>query len=123
MSEINNDLNPSENSHDAQLAAEEAASGKGSVANVDVSADYEASKELSVSPIDHTGAGEKAAEAATSPDLKVSAPDTTESKAEPTGDPDDYRNMAKEVSHSNTATGNVSDDLVDKAIDLGKPGQ
>lgn len=123
MSEINSDLNASENSHDAQLAAEEAASGKSPAADVNVSADYEASKEYSVSPIDQTGAGEKAAEAATSSDLKLSAPEETESKSEPTGNPDDYRDMAKEVSHSTGATGNVSDDLVEKAIEMGKPGQ
>lgn len=123
MPETNSDLNPSDVSYDAKQAADEITSGDRAPSKVDVSSDYEASKEYSVSEVDRTGAGEKAAQAATAPDLKVPEPEETTSAAQPTGNPDDYLDMAKEVGAGAGATGNVSDDLVKKAIDLGKPGE
>jgi hypothetical protein len=123
MSEINSDLQPSEQSYDAQQVAEEITEGNLPVANVDVSADYEASKEFSVSELDRTGEGEKAAEAATAPAFEVSEPETTEYKAESTGDPSDFLEMAKDVGSTPGATGNVDDDLLQKAFEKGQAAQ
>jgi hypothetical protein len=117
------ELNPMQ-TYDAQQTAEEIEAGDRPATQVDVSADYEASKEFSISEVDRSGAGEKAAQAATAPDFAVSQPkETTPTKAEPTGDPSDYLDMAKEVGTSSAATGNVSDDLLKKAIEKGQAGQ
>jgi len=40
----------------------------------------------------------------------------------PTGNPDDYRSMARDVSSTTEAGANVSDDLVQKALEKGQPG-
>jgi hypothetical protein len=91
--------NPSEaTTHDAQLAAENMASGEEEVQKVDLDADYEASKAFSVSEVDRKGGGAEAAEAATAPNFKV--PEATEMKSSPdtTGNPADYIQMAQEVS-------------------------
>ena len=82
---------------DAQLAAENIASGQEKAPTVDVEGDYEASKQFSVSDIDRSGEGAKAAEAATAPDQKVSDPGETKTESKPTGNPDDYMDMAKDV--------------------------
>jgi hypothetical protein len=116
------DINPNQ-TYDAQQAAEEIAEGDRPAPKVDVSGDYEASKEYSVSEIDRTGEGQEAAEAATAPQFEVSQPKETKSVAESTGDPSNYLDMAKEVSGTSGAPGNVSDDLVKKAIEMGQPGQ
>lgn len=81
----------------AQLAAERMVAGEETTPQVDVAADYEASKAYSVSQIDRTGEGAKAAEAATSPQLKVPQAEEVHSEAKPTGNPDDYREMARDV--------------------------
>ncbi len=122
MSETNTE------SHDAQLAAEEIAAGDRPAPKVDVSADYEAAQEFSTSSFDKSGEGEAAAEAATASNFEAHSAEETQLAddhlaSEPTGDPDLYRDMAKQVSHSGGDTGNVDDDLVKKAIDLGKPGE
>ncbi len=83
--------------HDAQLAAENIAAGGEQTPKVDVSADYEASKAFSVSAVDRTPAGAQAAESATASNFKVSEPEEKKSQAEPTSDPADYREMAKDV--------------------------
>ena len=57
---------------DAQLAAESIASGEEAVPTVDLEADYENAQKLSVSDVDRTGAGAKAAEAATANKQQVS---------------------------------------------------
>jgi hypothetical protein len=121
MSEIKRDLDPSDQSYDAQQTAEEIQEGNLPPLNVNVSADYEASKEFSVSELDKTGEGQKAAEAATAPQFSIPEPETTEYKAEPTGDPSDYLAMAKEVGADTQAAGNVDDDLMQKAIEKGQP--
>lgn len=51
--------------HDAQLAAENIESGEEKAPSVDMEADYKAAEEFSVSEIDRTGEGEKAAKKAT----------------------------------------------------------
>lgn len=87
---------------EAHLAAENMAEGTEKMATVDVDADYEASKELSVSDIDKTGEGSSAAKAATAPQHELSQPQMVNSDEVASGqksdaNPDDYREMAKEV--------------------------
>lgn len=94
-----------ETTQDAQLASDSMSSGKERTPTVDMEADYEASKKMSVSDVDRTGAGAKEAEAATESDFEVTKQEGgTKTKAESTGNPDDYRDMAKDVS-STTKTG------------------
>ncbi|PSB19872.1 hypothetical protein C7B65_09350 [Phormidesmis priestleyi ULC007] len=120
MSEINSDLNPSQ-SYDAQQVSEEIAEGSLPAPKVDVSADYEASKEFSVSEIDRADEGEKAAQAASAHAFEVHETEPTHAEAEPTGDPSDFRNMAKSINHDQSTAGNVDDDLIHKAIEKGQP--
>jgi hypothetical protein len=120
------ELNTENQTHDAQLTAEEIASGDRPAPKVDVSADYEAAQEFSTSSIDETEAGREAAEAATAPQFEVHSAEETElpiSSIDSTGDPDAFRNLAKEVNPISAGSGNVDDDLVKKALELGKPGE
>jgi hypothetical protein len=82
---------------DAQLAAENIASGQETPAGVNVEEDYEASKQFSVSDVDRTGAGAEAAQKATGPDRKVPEAEKPKLDAGPDSNPDDYRDMAKDV--------------------------
>lgn len=119
------ELNTENQTHDAQLTAEEIASGDRPAPKVDVSADYEAAQEFSTSSLDDTEAGEKAAEEATAPQFEVHSAEETELKTsspDATGDPEDYRSLAKEVTPQSGTAGNVDDDLVKKALELGQPG-
>ena len=96
MAEIKPDMEDSA-SYDAQQVSEEITSGEHEAPQVDVSEDYERSKEYSVSGVDQGGAGAQAAEAATKPDFNVNAPGETEHESKATGNPDDYRDLAKDV--------------------------
>jgi len=108
--------------HDAQLAADNIASGEEKIPTVDMEADYQAAQRLSVSEIDRTGEGAKAAQEATAPKQEVSEPQQTTTQAQPTGNPSDYVDMAKEVAGSRNQGGtNVTDDLVEKAKEKGQP--
>lgn len=112
---------------EAQLAAENIATGVEETPAVDFNADYEAAQQFSVSEVDRSEAGAAAAEAATGSDFKVSQPEETKTVAQATGNPSDYLDMAEDVaedvgSQTEAGTGNVSDDLIDKALDMGKPG-
>ncbi|MEO8891496.1 MAG: hypothetical protein ABI417_08170 [Coleofasciculaceae cyanobacterium] len=95
--------NPQEvdNIHEAQLAAEQMASGEEKMQTVDVDADYEASKKFSVSDVDKSGAGAASAAAATAPEQKL--PEATDMASTPntTGNPADYIEMAKEIKPKN----------------------
>jgi hypothetical protein len=82
---------------EAQLAAENMAAGTEKTPEVDVDADYEASKAFSVSDIDKSGAGAEAAAAATAPQLEIPAPTDMSDSPNTTGNPDDYRQMARDV--------------------------
>jgi hypothetical protein len=107
--------------HDAQLAAENIASGEEKAPNVDFDADYATAQQFSVSEVDRTGEGAAAAEAATAPKYKISQPEETTTQAQSTGNPDDYMELAKEVGNSNTeGVTNVSDDLVKQALEKGE---
>lgn len=96
MSEVATESNNSQ-TFDAQQIAENVEAGEQKLPQVDVSADYEASKEFSVSEIDRTGAGAKAAAAATAPKFPIPAPQETKQPADSTGKPGDFRSMAKEI--------------------------
>ncbi|MEG4076296.1 hypothetical protein QUA30_27165 [Microcoleus sp. Pol14C2] len=121
MSEINTEVNNTEN-FDAQQITENAEAGEQKLPTVDVSADYEASKEFSVSDIDRTGAGAQAAAAATAPKFPIpAAQDNSAKPADKSGNPNDFRSMAQEIKPAGTP-GEVTDDLMQKAIDLGTPG-
>ena len=107
--------------HDAQLAAESIASGEEKAPNVDFDADYAKAQQFSVSEIDRTGEGAAAAEAATATQYKSSQPQETKTQAQSTGNPDDYMELAKEVGNSKTeGVTNVSDDLVQQALEKGE---
>ncbi|MFS0515771.1 hypothetical protein ACEYW6_13800 [Nostoc sp. UIC 10607] len=107
--------------HDAQLAAESIASGEEKAPNVDFDADYATAQQFSVSEVDRTGEGAAAAEAATAPKYKTSKPQETKTEAQSTGNPNDYLELAKEVGNSKTeSVTNVSDDLVQKALEKGE---
>ncbi|MBG1269413.1 hypothetical protein [Nostoc sp. WHI] len=108
--------------HDAQLAAENIASGEEKAPKVDFEADYAAAQQFSVSEIDRTGEGAAAAEAATAPKYEISKPQETKTQAQPTGNPDDFLELAKEVGNSKTqGITSVTDDLVKQAIEKGQP--
>ncbi|MEG4349346.1 hypothetical protein QUA70_21180 [Microcoleus sp. LAD1_D5] len=120
MSEINTEPNNTENFDAAQIT-ESAQAGEQKLPTVDVSADYEASKEFSVSEIDRTGAGAEAAAAATAPKFAIPAPKDIPLPADSSGNPADFRSMAQDITPAGIP-GNVTDDLIQKAIDLGTPG-
>ncbi|AFY40910.1 hypothetical protein [Nostoc sp. PCC 7107] len=115
--------NPSEaTTHDAQLAAENMASGEEKLQKVDFDADYAAAQQFSVSEIDRTPEGAAAAETATAPKFEVPKAEDKTTEAQSTGNPDDYLELAKEVGGSrNEGVSNVSDDLVKQAIEKGRP--
>ncbi|MER3432557.1 MAG: hypothetical protein C4288_03785 [Leptolyngbya sp. ERB_1_1] len=124
MSETNSESQ----TQDSQLMSEEIAAGDRPAPKVDVSADYEAAQEFSTSSVDKTGEGKKAAEAATAPHFEVHSAEETQLQSdhlasEPTGDPNLYKDMAHEVSPNAGSAGNVDDDLMNKAIELGQPGE
>lgn len=107
--------------HDAQLAAENIASGEEKAPKVDFDADYATAQKFSVSEVDRTGEGGAAAEVATAPKYKTSTPAETKTQAQSTGNPDDYVELAKEVGNSKTeGVANVSDNLVKQALEKGE---
>ncbi len=109
--------------YDAQQMTEAIAVGDEKAPKVDVSSDYEASKEFSVSEIDRTGAGAEAAAAVTTPQFALSAPEEVEFTAPPTGEPSDFMDMAKSVSPIAGDATPINDDLLQKALELGQPSQ
>ncbi|MBD2073693.1 hypothetical protein H6F86_07280 [Phormidium sp. FACHB-592] len=122
MSEAVNNASTSEN-YDAQQTVEEIQEGDRKAPTANVEADYEASKQFSTSPIDSTEAGAAAAEAATAPNFAIPKPDETASTLDSTGNPDAYKDMAKDVGSSvSGSTGATTDELYQKALEKGKPG-
>jgi hypothetical protein len=107
---------------DAQLAAESIASGEEKAPKVDFDADYEAAQKLSVSEIDRTAEGAKAAAEATAPQYEVPIQEETVTQAQPTGNPSDFLEMASNVTPGSENASNVTDDLVQQALEKGKPG-
>ncbi|HEY9909699.1 MAG TPA: hypothetical protein V6D18_19070 [Thermosynechococcaceae cyanobacterium] len=122
MSEVAASLDGPEN-HDAKLAKEAIAAGEEKAKQVDVAADYEAAQEFSVSEVDRTGEGAQQAEEATATQFELSQPETTPFVAESTGDPSEFLSAAIDITPNSAGAGNVSDDLVKKALEMGKPGE
>lgn len=118
MSEIANNIDTSEN-YDAEQTVEEIEAGDRKAPTANVEADYEASKQFSTSEIDRTGEGQAAAEAATSPQFDLPEPDEATLITDATGNPDDYKQMAEDVNPESAGVGNVTDDLVQKAMQKG----
>ena len=109
--------------HDAQLTAENMVVGTERLPEIDVNADYEASKAFSVSEIDRSGAGAQAAAEATAPQFEVSQPQESTFKAKSTGNPDDFLDMARDINQTAESVSNVTDDLVQKALEKGQAGK
>jgi hypothetical protein len=106
--------NPSEAStHDAQLVAESIVNGEAKAPEVDFNADYAAAQQLSQ--------GVKV-ETPTKPENKTSQPEATKIAAQPTGNPDDYLQLAKEIGASkNEGVTEITDDLLQQALEKGQP--
>ena len=122
MADSSTDLNTAESQNfDAKQLTEEIQAGEQKAPKVNVEADYEASKEYSVSDIDRSGEGAKAANEATAPEHKMPEAKTIETHAEPTGDPAEFKNMAREI-RPDSAAGD-RDELIQKAFQKGQPGQ
>ena len=117
--------NPNETpTQDAQLAAENIATGVEKAPTVDFDADYAAAQQYSVSEIDRSGEGAMAAEKVTQPEFQVSESEEKQTAAKPTGDPADYMDMAKDVNSpsrettkESKSTGNPAD-YMDMAKDV-----
>lgn len=96
-------LNDTNTTYDAEQVKEAIATGDQKAPSVDVEADYELSKEFDTASVDHTPEGARLAEAATSSQVQDTsefaevAAQFEEPKLEEGGDPDAYREMAKEV--------------------------
>jgi hypothetical protein len=82
---------------DAQQAVENIVAGNEKQPEVNVQDDYEASKAYSTSEIDQSTEGSEAAKAATAPKQNLSEPEATPVESEPDSDPEQYREMAKDV--------------------------
>ncbi len=108
---------------EAQLAGESITSGQEKAATVDFDADYAAAQQFSVSDVDRTDEGAQAAEAVTKPQFEVTEQEETKPAANSTGNPADYLEMAKDVDSGTEAVTEVSDDLLEKALEKGQPGQ
>lgn len=118
--EVKPNLNEA-STQDAQLAAENIASGEEKAPTVDFDNDYATAQQFSVSEVDRTGKGAAAAQAATAPNQKTSQPQETKTQAQSTGNPDDFLESAKEIGNSPTeGVTNVSDDLVEQALEKGE---
>ncbi|MEH2412822.1 hypothetical protein [Nostoc sp.] len=118
--EVKPNLNEA-STQDAQLAADSIASGEEKAPTVNFDADYATAQKFSVSEVDRTGKGAAAAEAATAPKNQTSKPQDTKTQTQSTGNPDDFMELAKEVGNSpNEGVTNVSDDLVQQALEKGE---
>ncbi|MEH2140960.1 hypothetical protein [Nostoc sp.] len=118
--EVKPNLNEA-STQDAQLASESIASGEEKAPTVDFDNDYATAQQFSVSEVDRTGKGAAAAQAATASNQKTSQPQETKTQAQSTGNPDDFLESAKEVGNSPTeSVNNVSDDLVEQALEKGE---
>ncbi|MGI0487974.1 hypothetical protein ACN4EK_21250 [Pantanalinema rosaneae CENA516] len=103
-------------SYDAEQIQEAVAEGEAESPRVDLDADYAAAQQMS------QGA-KSSASAATSmgnPQFEQSHQESAKAVADSTGNPDDYRDMAKDVTHAPTETGDVSDDVMQRSSQKGQ---
>ncbi|AFZ04441.1 hypothetical protein [Calothrix sp. PCC 6303] len=110
--------------HDAELIAENIEEGIEKAPTVNLDADYDAAQQISTNRNAQTEQGIKELEASLAPKFQVPEPEQKEAQTQATGTPEDYMKMASEMSAvTENSGGNVSDDLVKKALEMGKPGQ
>lgn len=83
-------------------------------ASVDVAADYEASKQMSTGVMD-----QQEAEKSVAPELRVKSADQVSIPTSSNQSPD-YTDMAKDINQAPAGAGNVTDDLVEKALEKGQ---
>lgn len=103
---------------DAEVVKEAIAEGDEKAPEVNVAADYARSQELSGGIVDA-----ELAEELVKPQFEVSSADEVVTGAEPSQSTD-YLEMAKDLNPAPAAgAGVVTDDLVEKAIAKGQPGQ
>jgi hypothetical protein len=102
---------------DAEVVKEAVAEGDEKAPEVDVASDYAAAQQMSGGIVDA-----ETAEELVKPQFEVAQPESVVTGAEPTSESSDYLKMAKDVSPAPTGAGNVTDDLVEKAIAKGQPG-
>ncbi|MCT7949256.1 hypothetical protein NG798_05605 [Ancylothrix sp. C2] len=105
-------------SFEAKELAENIQAGEVKAPEIDVTADYEASKAFS------GGASASEAKSATAPKFRVSEPiKPTVNSSTSKGDPQQFRSMAADLTErESSVTEGVSDDLVKKALEKGQPG-
>lgn len=111
------DQNDTTQNMDAEMLKEAISEGDTKGLSVDVGADYKTAQEMSTGSVDAAEA-----EAIVAPDLEVSTPAQVAVPTMSANDQIDYTDMAKDVNPAGSAAGNVSDELMKKALDLGKPG-
>lgn len=106
---------------DAEVVKEAIATGDDKISETNTAADYAAAQAMSTGIVDA-----ETAEAMVAPQFEVAQPDQVDIGSTPVNqsdsNPGDYRAMAKEVSSAPAAAGNVTDDLVEKAIAKGQSG-
>ncbi|MDX2229888.1 MAG: hypothetical protein NW220_09635 [Leptolyngbyaceae cyanobacterium bins.349] len=102
---------------DAEVIKEAIAEGDEKAPEVDVAADYAAAQQMSGGVVDA-----ETAEQLVQPQFEVERPEDVVTGAEPTSQSADYLEMAKDIHPTPGGSGNVTDDLVQKAIAKGQPG-
>lgn len=117
MAEVKPDWENTEN-FDAEAVKEAIVEGDLPEPKADVSADYEASKEMSGGIVD-----EETAEKMVAPQLEMPEPMETKHVTASDSNPEDYREMAKDVSPAPEGAHNVTDNLVEKALEKGQPSK
>lgn len=83
--------------------------------SVNVSADYEASKQMSTGRM-----SQQEAEKSVAPDLRVKSADQVSVSTSSANQSPDYMDMARDVNPSGAGAGNVTDELVEKALEKGE---
>jgi hypothetical protein len=106
-----------EQNFDAELLKEAIAEGETKEATVDLGADYQAAQQMSQGAI---GAAE--AEAMVAPQFEVSSPEEVQIPSTSANSSLDYVDMAKEINPTAAGVENVTDALVEKALQMGQPG-
>jgi hypothetical protein len=104
---------------DAEVVKEAIAEGDEKAPEVDVAADYAVAQQLSGGIVDA-----ELAEELVKPQFEVARPEEVVTGAEVGSGGSDYLEMAKDINPTPTAVvGEVTDDLMQKAIAKGQPGQ
>jgi hypothetical protein len=83
--------------------------------SVDVAADYAVSKEMSSGIMD-----QQEAEKAVAPELEVKSADQVSISTSSPNQAPDYMDMARDITPSAAGAGNVTDELVEKALEKGQ---